>query len=118
MKAKDLCAYIVTVTQKSPKQFRFTFVSRLQNLAMEVIENIYRANEVFIGAGSRNNSEKRLEFQHKALVSTKILAYFAEMAMTQNCVLPKQYEQIAKQTSDCQHLLAAWINSDRKRLPS
>ena len=33
MKAKDLCTYIVTITQKSPRQFRFTFVSRLQNLA-------------------------------------------------------------------------------------
>ena len=26
-KAKDLCSYVMTVTQKSPKQFRFTFVS-------------------------------------------------------------------------------------------
>jgi hypothetical protein len=47
-KAKELCTYIVTVTQKSPKQFHFTFVSRLQNLAMDVIENIYRVNEVFM----------------------------------------------------------------------
>ena len=31
-KAKDLCSYIITITQKSPKQFRFTFVTRLQNL--------------------------------------------------------------------------------------
>jgi len=59
MKSKDLCSYIVAVTQKSPKQFRFTFVSRLQNLAMDVIENIYRANEVFIGAGKLNNTEIR-----------------------------------------------------------
>ena len=116
MKAKDLCSYIVTVTQKSPKQFRFTFVSRLQNLAMDVIENIYRANEVFIGGGKHSNAEKRLDFQHKALTTLKILAYFSEMAMTQNCILPKQYEQIAKLTSDCQHLLGAWINSDKKRL--
>ena len=118
MKAKDLCTYIVTVTQKSPKQFRFTFVSRLQNLAMDVIENIYRANEVFIGAGNQGNPEKRLDFQHKALTSLKILAYFAEMAMTQTCLLPKQYSQIAKLTADCQHLLGAWINSDKKRLAS
>jgi len=40
-KAKDLCSYIVTITQKSPKQFRFTFVSRLQNLALDVIEKVY-----------------------------------------------------------------------------
>ena len=118
MKAKDLCSYIVTVTQKSPKQFRFTFVNRLQNLAMDVIENIYRANDVFINKGSHSNQEKRLDFQHKALTSLKILAYFAEMAMTQNCILPKQYEQIAKLTTDCQYLLGAWINSDKKRLPS
>ena len=39
-KAKDLCAYIVTITQKSPKQFRFTFVTRLQNFALDVIEKL------------------------------------------------------------------------------
>jgi len=48
-KAKELCTYIITVTQKSPKQFRFTFVSRLQNIALDVIENIYYANEIYIG---------------------------------------------------------------------
>lgn len=47
-KAKDLCSYVMTVTQKSPKQFRFTFVSRLQNLSLSVIENLFRANDVFV----------------------------------------------------------------------
>ena len=47
-KAKDLCSYVITITQKSPKQFRFAFVSRLQNLALSVIENLLRANDVFI----------------------------------------------------------------------
>lgn len=36
-KAKDLCSYVIKVTQKSPKQFRFTFVSRLQNLREDQI---------------------------------------------------------------------------------
>ena len=40
-KAKELCSYIITITQKSPKQFRFTFVSRMQNLTLDVIENMY-----------------------------------------------------------------------------
>ncbi len=44
-KAKDLCTYIMTITEKSPKKYRFTLVSKLQNLALSVIENIYRANE-------------------------------------------------------------------------
>jgi len=118
MKAKDLCTYIVTVTQKSPKQFRFTFVARMQNLALDIIEDIYRANEVFIGAGNPENTKRRLDLQHKALTSSKLLAYFSEIAMTQNCILPKQYEQIAILTADCQRLVGAWINSDKKRLPS
>jgi hypothetical protein len=39
-KSKDLCSYVLTVTQKSPKHFRYTFVSRLQNLSLDVLENI------------------------------------------------------------------------------
>ena len=112
MKAKELCSYIMTVTQKSPKQFRFTFVTRLQNLALDVIERIYRANEVHLVSGAA----QRLEFQRTALTDLKLLAYIAELAMTQGCLLPKQFEEIAKLTTDCQHLLGAWINSDKKRI--
>jgi hypothetical protein len=115
-KAKDLCAYVMQATGKSPKRFRFTFVSKMQNLAMDVIENIYRANEVFIAAGNQANIERRLELQHRAMTSLKILAYLAELSMTQQCILPKQFEQIAKQATDCQQLLGAWINSDRRRV--
>ena len=46
-RAKELCAYIMNATQKSPKHFRFTFVTRLQNLSLNIIENIYRANDIF-----------------------------------------------------------------------
>ena len=35
MKAKDLCNYVLTVTQKSPKQFRFSLVGCMQNLSLK-----------------------------------------------------------------------------------
>ena len=117
-KAKELCSYIMTVTQKSPKQFRFTFVTRLQNFSLDVIEKIYYANDVYIGRGYEKNAEKRLTLQHNALTTLKLIAYVAEIAMTEKCILLKQYEQIAKLTTDCQRLLGAWINSDKKRLSS
>lgn len=44
VKAKGLCGYIMTVTQRSPKQFRFTYVSRLQNAALTTIELLFRAS--------------------------------------------------------------------------
>lgn len=40
VKAKDLGSYIFTVTDKSPKKFRFTLVTRLQNTSLDIIENL------------------------------------------------------------------------------
>ncbi len=115
-KAKDLCSYVMIVTQKSPKQFRFTFTSRLQNLSLDVIEALYRANDTFVTKDNPSSRDKRFEFQHQAMTNLKLLAYFSLLAREQNCILPKQYEQISRQSADCQNLLGAWINSDRRRL--
>ena len=115
-KAKDLCSYVMTVTQKSPKHFRYTFVSRLQNLTLSVIENLYRANDTYVKRGDPAGIDKRLELQRTAMTDLKVLGYFSMLAMEQECILPKQYEQIARQVTDCQNLLGAWMNSDRKRL--
>ena len=115
MRAKDLCSYIMTVTQKCPKNFRYTYVSRLQNLAMDVIENIFRANDTFVLKGDVRTYNIRLEFQHKALTDLKLLAYFSLLAMEQKCILPKQFEQISRMATDCQNLLGAWIISDKRR---
>jgi len=42
-KAKDLAKYILTVTEKSPKKFRFTLVVRLQNYILDALESLYLA---------------------------------------------------------------------------
>ena len=115
-KAKDLCSYVMTVTQKSPKHYRYTFVSRLQNLSLSVIENIIRANDVFARKGDMVMMEKRLEYQRNAMTDLKILGFVSLMAMENGCILSKQYELIARQITDCQNLLGAWMKSDRKRL--
>ena len=115
-RAKDLCSYVMTVTQKSPKHFRYTYVSRLQNLSLDVLENLIRANDVFAKRGDTAAIRERLDLQRVAMTSLKILGYFSMLAMEQQCILPKQYEQIARGVSDCRNLLGAWMNSDRKRL--
>jgi len=117
-KAKDLCSYVMTITQKSPKQFRFTFVSRLQNLALSVIENLFRANDVFVSKNDVEAQKERLTYQRHALTDLKLLGYIALLAMEQGCILSKQYEVISRHIVDCQNLLGAWMNSDRRRLSS
>ena len=116
--AKNLCSYMLTVTNKSPKSFRFTLVSRLQNLSLDIVENIYKANEVFVQSKDAQHMQKRLNSQHSALTNVKILAYISLLAREQGCILPKQYEQISKLVHDCQYLLGAWIKSDRTRFDS
>ena len=63
-KAKDLCSYVMTISQKSPKHYRYTFVSRLQNLSLNIIENLYRANEIFITKNDTKALDTRLGFPH------------------------------------------------------
>ena len=115
-KAKDLCSYVMVVTQKSPKHFRYTFVSKLQNLALSVIENLFRSNDVYVSKQDAPAQKERLGYQRAAMTDLKLLGYMALLSMEQGCILPKQYEQIARQVTDCQNLLGAWMNSDRKRL--
>ena len=73
-KAKDLCSYVMTITQKSPKQFCFTFTSRLQNLSLVVIEALYRANDTFVTKDNPASRDKRIEFQQQAMTNLKLLA--------------------------------------------
>ena len=115
VKAKELCSYVMTVTEKSPKRFRFTLVSRMQNYALDVIENLYLANEIFVQAAGTAQAEHRLNLQQKAQTTLRLLGYISQLAMEQQCILPKQYEQITRQIYDCRNLLGAWMKSDRKR---
>lgn len=115
-KAKDLCSYVMTVTQKSPKHFRYTFVCKLQNLTLSIIENLFRANDVFVSKQDFESQKERISFQRSAMTDLKLLGYIAMLSAEQKCILLKQYEQISRQVYDCQNLLGAWISSDRKRL--
>lgn len=115
-KARDLCSYVMVITQKSPKRFRFTFVSRLQNLSLSIIENLFRANDVYATKDDFSAQRERLSYQRSALTDLRLLEYIALLSMEQGCILPKQYEQISRQIVDCQNLLGAWMKSDRKRL--
>ena len=116
MKAKYLCRYIMTVTKKSPKQYRFTFTTRMQNLSMDIIEEIYLANETFVGGiEAKGKAQKRLDLQHSAMTKARLHAFIAQLALEQKAILPKQYGQISMQTTDVLNLLGAWMKSDRNR---
>ena len=52
--AKDLLSYVMTVTQKAPKQFRFSLISRMQGYALDIVEELYYANDIYLDPTSRS----------------------------------------------------------------
>ena len=79
-RAKDLCDYILTVTDKSPKRFRLTLTSRLQNYSLDIIEYLILANEVYASGGNQEYMRERLRLQRQAMARLKMLGYFANIA--------------------------------------
>ena len=109
-KAKKLCAYIMTVTAKSPQKYRFTFVNRMHNYCLDIIEHLFYANS--LNNKETKNKYKRKDHQHEAYVRLKLLSYISFLAYENACILKKQYEQISLQISDCINLLIAWSKTE------
>lgn len=112
-KTKKLAAYVITITEKSPKKFRAVFVNRLQNYCLDCLEYLIEANSLRMD--SPKNKERRKECQHNAYLKLKLLGYVSFLSMENLCILKKQYEQISYQVADCINLLVAWRKSDAER---
>lgn len=112
-KLKKLAAYVITITEKSPKKFRAVFINRMQNYCLDCLENLIEANSLRLD--SLKNIEKRKDCQHYAYLKLKLLAYMAFLSLESQCILKKQYQQISLQVADCINLLVAWRKSDAAR---
>ncbi len=97
-RAKDLCRYVMTITHKSPKEYRFSYISRMQNLSLEIVEALYRANDVYVTREDRKDYRERYDQMRRALNDVRLLMFISEMAMQQNAILMKQYGQIDTDT--------------------
>ena len=114
--AKKLAAYVITVTEKSPKKFRGVFVNRMQNYCLDTLEYLLQAN--FTRMDSIENKKKREINQKEAVVKMKLLGYMTMLAESSGCILKKQYKQISIQLSEVINLTVAWKKSDDDRWKS
>jgi len=110
---KKLAAYIIAVTEKSPKKFRGVFVNRMQNYCLDTLECLLEAN--FIRMDAVEKKTKREELQKEAIVKLKLLGYVSMVAENTGCILKKQYKQISIQLSEAINLTVAWKKSDDER---
>lgn len=114
-RARDLVKYVVNATRKIPKSERYTFATRVQGLALDMIENMVRANVIVVKPKKVEQFKKRYEFQEKAQCDLKVLEYIVAIAVEEDYMTIKQYQQIAKQSAEVSILLTRWIESDRRR---
>lgn len=112
-KARDLMGYVLNVTIKSPKNLRFTYVNKIQNMAIDALSLLVEANDIEL---SFDTLLERRTLQNKARNKLKMLGYLSFVGAEQGAILLKQYEQIALQIDECIALLKTWIESDKKRL--
>lgn len=115
-KTKILCDLIMTSTEKSPKRFRFSIVAKLHAYSLNALENLYRANDVWMKIDLKNGIKERLRFQYKAFTELNLLDYIAYLAKQRNCILDKEYVKITEQIFICKSLLGGWVKSERNKL--
>ena len=116
--AKNLGSYVMTITQKPPKQFRFSLIGRMQDYVQDIVEELYYANDIYVTPASRSDWTQRQAHQRKAMATLKLLSWVAQVSMEQGAIQPKQFQQISEQCWNTQNLLGAWIIIDQKRLNS
>ena len=94
--AKNLCSYVMTITQKSPKQFLFSLIGRMQGYVLDIVEELYYANDIYVTPASRSGWAQRQAHQRKAMATLKLLSWVAQVSMEQGAIQPKQFQQISE----------------------
>ena len=64
-KSKELCDVVFEITSRSPKQYRASIVSRMQNISLDVISKINQANDMKIDLQYTMDLNARLELLKK-----------------------------------------------------
>lgn len=80
-KAKDLMEHTCTLTANTnrfPKKYRFSIGARIENLAIDIYENLVRANECNLS--DAHERQRRLDCQQEVIVSCKLLNTMIELS--------------------------------------
>lgn len=107
--SKKLLSYIFTITDNAPIKYRYTFITRMQNLIMDAIECLYKANDLDL------KDTRRLDNQKACKTKLKMLDYISEASKDYKVINMKQYINISKQIYVILNMVEGWINSDLKR---
>lgn len=116
-KAKDLMEHscIMTANDKHfPKKYRFSICARIENCAINIYENLVRANECDMSVPEERR--QRYLCQKEAIVSCKLLNSLIELAHKLNSIAltSRSVAYWAGLVVEVKKMAAAWRNSDKR----
>lgn len=117
-KVESLVSYVFIITEKAPKKFRTDISSQLRIKAMQVQENIVRANHYAIDKekATKESIRKRQLSQEEVLIALNVLDSFLSLAHSVNCITTKQLSYATKLSQELCDMVVNWIESDKKRI--
>ena len=110
IKVKDLSAYILIISGKSPVKYRYSLLNPLINGSLDMIGLLYEANELDM------KDVLRLELIRKARAKLKTIDFLASIAKDASCFTIHQHDVILEKIGVCSKYLQGYYNSCKKAL--
>ena len=110
IKAKDLLAYILLISGKSPVKYRYSLLNSLINNSLDIIQLLYEANELNI----RNYI--RLELIRKAKAKFKTIYFLTFIFKDDSYFTTHQHDIILEKVGVCSNYSQSYYNSCKKVL--
>ncbi len=105
MKWSEFIGWLFPHTENFPKKARFTFALRIENLALDVIEDLIEARYTKEKLGTLKRVNLRLE-------KMRILL---RLAHDFHYISTKSYEYAAKSLNEIGRMIGGWIKQQEKR---
>lgn len=100
---KKLCEYVYTITQNSPKKFRWSLIAKLQDCSYSYVEKLYYANEL--------PPRARLVTLLEAQSMLKMMDFNCQMCKSSGAITHKQFNHLAELLYQCRITLRGWTKS-------
>lgn len=116
-KAKELTKYVLIVTDKSNRRYKYTLVEKVVNISIDMISDMYKSNGAYLGKRVRKSSlDKRMSYQLQAIGKINLIEYLMEELEERGCILEKEKKHIDKLIYELEVYLSGWIKDTERRL--
>lgn len=114
--AKLLLREVLKLTSKGPKKYRFSLFQKMENQALDILQDIYKANSSYVaGSDAGQILSYRINLHVDALARVNILGTLADIAVEYGGISKGEFANLSKIISSVGRMLTAWHKSDRLR---